>query len=89
MSAQASDSNLIAFNGKISDVLTINATSENQANRYMSQENPSTSLRVKDLGLGNQDSCPWRECQTKKATELLRLFPMNWEAQTSAAGKSK
>ncbi|MEH2456249.1 hypothetical protein [Nostoc sp.] len=26
------------FSGKISDVLTINATSENQANRYMSQE---------------------------------------------------
>jgi len=49
---------------------TINAASENQANRYMLQENPSAyfdfaqykSLRVKDLGLGNQDSCPWREC---------------------------
>ncbi|MHC5937761.1 hypothetical protein [Nostoc sp.] len=36
------------FSGKIDAVLTINATSENQANRYMSQE--------KDLGLGNQDS---------------------------------
>ncbi|BDI15037.1 hypothetical protein ANSO36C_08390 [Nostoc cf. commune SO-36] len=41
---------------------TINAPSENQANRYMLQE--------KNLGLGNQDSCPWRECQTKKTTEF-------------------
>jgi hypothetical protein len=34
-------------------------------------------------------SCPWRECKTKKTTEFLRLFPMNWEAQTSAVGKSE
>jgi hypothetical protein len=60
------------FSGKIYVVLTINAASENQAHRYMLQE--------KDLGLGNQDSCPWRGCQTKKTTEFLRLFPMNWEA---------
>jgi hypothetical protein len=32
------------------------------------------------LGLGNQDSCPWRECQTNKTMEFWRLFPMNWEA---------
>ncbi|MCC5617948.1 hypothetical protein LC605_23250 [Nostoc sp. CHAB 5836] len=44
------------FSGKLRNVLTINAISENQANRYMLQE--------KDLGLENQDSCPWRECQT-------------------------
>ncbi len=69
------------FSGKIYNVLTINAASENQANRYMLQE--------KNLGLGNQDFCPWRECQTKKTTEFLRLFPMNWEAQTSALGKSE
>jgi hypothetical protein len=62
------------FSGRISVILTINAISENQANRYMLQE--------EDLGLGNQDSCPWRECQTKKTTKFLRLFPMNWEAQT-------
>ncbi|MHC5938046.1 hypothetical protein [Nostoc sp.] len=37
-----------AFSGKIATILTINATSENQANKYMLQE--------KDLGLGNQDS---------------------------------
>jgi hypothetical protein len=33
-----------AFSGKLSIILTINAISENQANRYMLQE--------KDLGLG-------------------------------------
>ncbi|MHC5933703.1 hypothetical protein [Nostoc sp.] len=44
------------FSGKLNSILTINAISENQANRYMLQE--------EDLGLGNQDSCPWRECQT-------------------------
>jgi hypothetical protein len=85
------------FSGTIVTILTINAISEkfvgkvsfyktfqyseNQASRYMLQD--------KDLGLGNQDSCPWRECQTKKTTEFLRLFPMNWEAQTSAVGKSE
>ncbi|PAX59831.1 hypothetical protein CK510_05085 [Brunnivagina elsteri CCALA 953] len=40
--------------------------SENQANRYMSQE--------KNLGLGNQDSCPWRECQTKKKLRIFRGY---------------
>ncbi|OKH34634.1 hypothetical protein FACHB389_14990 [Nostoc calcicola FACHB-389] len=69
------------FSGRILNVLTINAISENQANRYMLQE--------KNLGLGNQDSCPVRECKTKKTTKFLRLFPMNWEAQTSAVGKSE
>ncbi|MEH2354008.1 MAG: hypothetical protein V7K28_12540 [Nostoc sp.] len=69
------------FSGRMADILTINAISENQANRYMLQE--------KDLGLGNQDSCPWRECKTEKTTEFLRLFPMNWEAETSAVGKSE
>jgi len=78
------------FSGKIGDVLTINATSENQANRYMSHRPWRLPLgEEKDLGLGNQDSCPWRGCQTKKTTEFLRLFPMNWEAQTSAVGKSE
>jgi hypothetical protein len=69
------------FSARITNVLTINAISENQANRYMLQE--------KNLGLGNQDSCPERECKTKKTTKFLRLFPMNWEAQTSAVGKSE
>jgi hypothetical protein len=46
---------------------TINAISENQANRYMLQE--------EDLGLGNQDSCPWRECQTKKNYEVFEAIP--------------
>ncbi|ODG96586.1 hypothetical protein A4S05_17590 [Nostoc sp. KVJ20] len=55
------------FSGKIHTVLTINATSENQANRYMLQE--------KDLGLGNQDFCPWRECQTKKNYGVFEAIP--------------
>jgi hypothetical protein len=57
------------FFGKLDSVLTINAISENQANRYMLQE--------KDLGLGNQDSCLWRECKTNKTMEFSWLFPMN------------
>ena len=75
------DDESLGFSANIFTVLTINAISENQANRYMLQE--------EDLGLGNQDSCPWKECKTKKTTEFLRLFLMNWEAQTSAVGKSE
>jgi hypothetical protein len=60
------------FAGKLKIVLTINAISENQASRYMLQD--------KDLGLGNQDSCPWRECKTNRTTGFWRLLPMNWEA---------
>jgi hypothetical protein len=75
------DDEFLGFSANIFTVLTINAISENQANRYM--------LPEKNLGLGNQDSCPWKECKTKKTTEFLRLFLMNWEAQTSAVGKSK
>ncbi|XHR83808.1 MAG: hypothetical protein ACFKPT_05530 [Gloeotrichia echinulata GP01] len=85
------DDESLGFSANIFTVLTINAISENvgaglfgsllmnedicepaPTNRYMSQE--------EDLGLGNQDSCPWRECQTKKTTEFLRLFLMNWES---------
>jgi hypothetical protein len=57
------------FFGKLDSILTINAISENQANRYMLQE--------EDLGLGNQDSCLWRECKTNRTMEFWRLFPMN------------
>ncbi len=57
------------FSGKIDSVLTINAISENQANRYMLHRPWRLPLgEEKNLGLGNQDSCPWRECQTKKTT---------------------
>ncbi|WP_335123813.1 hypothetical protein [Nostoc sp.] len=56
-----------AFSGKIPNVLTINAISENQANRYMLQE--------KNLGLGNQDSCPWRECKTNYNYAVLLAIP--------------
>ncbi|WYL94332.1 MAG: hypothetical protein HEQ35_11135 [Gloeotrichia echinulata IR180] len=66
------DDESLGFSANIFTVLTINAISENQANRYMLQE--------EDLGLGNQDSCPWKECKTKKTTEFLRLFLMNWES---------
>jgi hypothetical protein len=75
------------FSSTIFTILTINAISEkfvekvsfhktfqdseNQASRYMLQD--------KDLGLGNQDSCPWRECKTNRTTQFWRLFPMNWE----------
>ncbi|MHC5829397.1 MAG: hypothetical protein ACYT04_79125 [Nostoc sp.] len=55
------------FSGKIITILTINTTSENQANRYMLQE--------EDLGLGNQDSCPWRECKTKENYEVFEAVP--------------
>jgi hypothetical protein len=77
------------FSSTVVTILTINAISEklrarvsrveqtfqdseNQANRYMLQD--------KDLGLGNQDSCPWRECKTNRTTGFWRLLPMNWEA---------
>lgn len=59
--------NPACFSGKIVNILTINAISENQAKRYMLQE--------KDLGLGNQDSCPWRECKTKKNYGVFKAIP--------------
>ncbi len=36
-------------------------------------------LRVKDLALGNQEFCPWSECQTYRTTGFWGLFSMNWE----------
>jgi len=38
------------FSGKIYTVLTINAASENQANRYMSQEKPFGFAQGKKFG---------------------------------------
>jgi hypothetical protein len=35
-------------------ILTLTAVSENQAQRYRLQETV--------MGLGNPDSCPWRQC---------------------------
>jgi hypothetical protein len=29
----------------------------------------------KDLGLGNQDFCPWRECQTSRTTKIREAVP--------------
>jgi hypothetical protein len=34
------------------------------------------------MGLGNQDSCPWRQCKTDGIMEFQRLLSMNWEAST-------
>ncbi|QFS45986.1 hypothetical protein GXM_03466 [Nostoc sphaeroides CCNUC1] len=45
------------FSGKLKIVLTINAISENQANRYMLHRLWRLPLgEEKNLGLGNQDS---------------------------------
>jgi hypothetical protein len=32
-------------------------------------------LKEKDLGLGNQDFCPWRECQTNRTTKIREAIP--------------
>ena len=43
-----------------------------------------------DLGLGNQDSCPWKECKTKKNYGVFEAIPDELgELQTSAVGKSE
>ena len=39
-----------------------------------------TKCRQKKFGLGNQESCPARECQITKATKFWRQFPISWEA---------
>lgn len=48
---------------------------------------------LQNLGLGNQDFCPWRECKTNETTKYQRPFPMNWEARAvcaaSASGSSQ
>jgi hypothetical protein len=61
------DDESLGFSANIFIVLTINAISENQANRYM--------LPEKNLGLGNQDSCPWKECKTKKNYGVFEAIP--------------
>ncbi|MCC5606599.1 hypothetical protein LC612_07305 [Nostoc sp. CHAB 5834] len=64
-----------AFSGNIVNVLTINAISENQANRYMLHRPCRLPLgEEKNLGLGNQDSCPWRECKTFYYYEVLEAI---------------
>ncbi|MHC5718628.1 MAG: hypothetical protein ACYTX0_42800 [Nostoc sp.] len=46
----------LRFSGKIFSGLTINATSENQANRYMSQENSSLREAAPTRGFSFKDA---------------------------------
>ncbi|NJR18211.1 MAG: hypothetical protein HC785_22505 [Calothrix sp. CSU_2_0] len=69
------------FSGKIHDVLTINATSENQAVEvYVARER---------FGSWEPGLLPLEGMSDQKNYGVLRLFPMNWETQTSAVDKSE